>query len=260
MLWKDERDNPMEKHYQRHILIIEDDEFVRIGLSAHLKTLGYIISTAASSQEANKLMEQRVPDLVLVDIYLPDGSGLDLCYKLKARYKIPLIIITVESQMEMQITAVRDVAEYYFIKPLDTGKLGLLDVSIQRALNHYGGSPSDEYALQHLGPQVRLNLQQKWVERWQDGTWHRENLTPYEMILLPYFLRNAGRELTFDQLTNQLAMRDKKVNNEALRMVITKLRKKLEEHPEQPRFIVTVRGVGYRFVAPPPVSQTTTQT
>ncbi len=242
----------MEQQHQGHILIIEDDRFVRYGLSAHLEGMGYTVTSAESGQEANQLLKQRVPDLVLVDLYLSDSNGLDLCYSLKARYNIPLIIITVENEMETQIAAVRDVAEYYFIKPLDSGKLGLLDVSILRALKHYGGSPSDDYAMQLLGSGLRINLQQNWVERWQehDGTWHREDLTPYEAILLPYFLRNAGRELTYDQLTNQLAVRGKKVSNEALRMVITKLRKKIEENSDQPRFIVAVRGVGYRFVLP----------
>src|SRR6185437_10824592 len=125
---------------------------------AHFVTEGYQVALAGSGQVARAMLADHIPDLILMDLLLPDGNGLQLCHEIKARYAIPIIIITVVSEYETQIEALRDVAEYFFIKPFDEGKLGVLSASMARALKHYGGGPAEEYAIQHLAPTIQVNL------------------------------------------------------------------------------------------------------
>jgi DNA-binding response OmpR family regulator len=240
---------------QPHVLIIEDDPFVRAGLQGFLQAEGFSTALAASPDEARQRLRQRVPDLVLLDLYLGEGNkrvGLDLGLSIKREFDIPIIIITIEEDADVQISAVNNLAEYYLVKPLDRGKLGLLRAYIQRALGHYGGTPSQDYTQHILGPTVRVNLYQRWVERRAADGWVRERLSPTENALLVFLLRNQGQVLTYDALASQLRLAGPRANQHtAVRMHIANLRKKLGDDAEHPCIIRSIRGVGYQMVISP---------
>ena len=222
----------------KHILIVEDDPKLNDGIRLALGREQYTFSQCGTMQEAAAALEEQSPDLVLLDLNLPDGSGLALLARIRRDSCIPVIIITA-NHMEIDIvTGLESGANDYITKPF---RVRELISRIKSVLRRYkGDSNHSQFKLGDL----RVNTSEARV--WKQG--EEVLLTALEYRLLLAFLNHPGQVLTRGQLLENIwDVAGDFVNDNTLTVYIKRLRDKLEQDPQDPQIIKTVRGVGYKL-------------
>ena len=223
-----------------HILIIEDEQPIRRFLKASLSNEGYRVSEAVAGEEGLRLALAQPPDLVILDLGLPDLDGQDVLKRLREWYTSPIIVLSARDQEPQKIKALDSGADDYLTKPFGIGELL---ARMRTAMRH----------AQNLGPEesavsirdLRVDLAARLVYRK-----NREvHLTPLEYKLLVTMLKHAGKVLTHRFLLREVWGPQDSQENHYLRVFVASLRRKLEDDPARPRFILTEQGVGYRFAA-----------
>ena len=223
----------------KKILFVEDDISLINGLSFALQKHGYEINIAKTKQEAENLFENGAYRLVILDVTLPDGSGYDLCKKIRQTSKIPILFLTAADE-EMDITMGLDIGgDDYITKPF---KLAVFLSRINALLRRSDNFNEEKTELNSGDINVKL----------LNGEVYKRNikldLTTNEYKLLCLFMENPNIVLSAEQIMGKLwDSTENYIDSSALTVYIRRLRTKIEDNPSKPQKIITVRGMGYRW-------------
>jgi len=224
------------------ILVIEDEAPLRRYLRATLQAFGYRVEEAATGAEGRNLLVRLDPAVVLLDLGLPDGDGLELAREIRGWSRVPIIIVSARGKEEDKIAALDLGADDYLTKPFGSGELL---ARIRVALRHSAdsaGAPLEPVVA--VGP-LRMDFAAREV--FLDG--EPVHLSPNEYGLLAALVRHAGKVLTHRQLLEEVWGGVASAQPTYLRVYMASLRKKLEPDPARPRLLLTEPGVGYRLKA-----------
>ena len=224
------------------VLVIEDEAPLRRYLRTTLQSHGYRVEEAATGTEGKATILRTSPDLVLLDLGLPDGDGLDLARELREWTKVPIIVVSARGREEDKIQALDLGADDYLTKPFATGELLARIRVVLRHSAEVAGVTLDPVF--EIGP-LRVDFSSREVT--VDGV--PVHLSPNEFSLLAVLVRHAGKVLTHRQLLREVWGGMPAAQPTYLRVYMAGLRKKLESDPARPRLLMTEPGVGYRLKA-----------
>jgi DNA-binding response OmpR family regulator len=217
------------------VLIVEDDRAITLSLEDFLSGEGFAVQTAPGEKKALQLLACGRPDLLLVDLGLADGSGFSVCRAAKA-LKLPVIFLTARSDEDSVVKGL-DMGDDYISKPFRPRELLS---RIKNVLRHYEGGSS----VVSIGGGITADTEKGVVSRNGEPV----SLSALEYRLLLVFIDNRGRLLTRNKLLEDIwDIAGDFVNDNALTVYIKRLREKIEEDPQDPKIIKTVRGIGYRM-------------
>jgi two-component system KDP operon response regulator KdpE len=222
------------------ILIVEDEPPLRRLLRVTLAEGGYRIVEAETGESAIRLAAQQPPDLVILDLGLPDVDGIDVLSRLREWLRAPVLILSARDQEKQKIEALDRGADDYLTKPFSAGELL---ARLRVALRHAQQGESGVSVFEVGGLKVDLAARRIIVD---GGEVH---LTPLEYKLLTVLIRHAGKVLTHRVLLKEVWGPHHTHENHYLRVFMASLRRKLESEPSQPRYLLTEPGVGYRMAA-----------
>jgi len=224
------------------VLLIEDEPEIRRFLRATLSQQGYRLHESTTGQDGLAQAEARNPDLILLDLGLPDMDGLDIIRKLREWTAIPIIILSARDQEQMKIAALDLGADDYVTKPFGVNELlARMRTALRHSARLSTDSPEPVFTLGGL--RVDLARRQVFVAE-------REiHLTPIEYKLLTTLVRYAGKVVTHRQLLKEVWGPLRVEEHQYLRVYMRQLRNKLEPNPARPRYLLTELGVGYRLKA-----------
>ena len=223
----------------KHIFFVEDDLSLISGLSFALKKQGYELTVARTGREAEQLWEKGKYDLVILDVTLPDGSGFDLCRKLRETSKIPIMFLTAADEETDIIMGLDIGGDDYITKPF---KLAVFLSRVNALLRRSENFNQMETELSSNG----ITIQRLKGEVYKNGK--QIDLTASEYKLLCLFMENPDMILSPEQILSRLWDCDEKyIDTNTLTVYIRRLRKKIEDDPADPHSIVTVRGMGYKW-------------
>lgn len=223
------------------VLIIDDEIQIRRLLSITLQSNNFKVFEAGTGKEGVSCVASHPPDLILLDLGLPDENGHEVLRHLREWYSNPIIIISVQSSEEDIVKALDNGANDYLTKPFRTGELL---ARIRSALRKASSEPNIPTANFHG---LTIDFASRIVKREETAI----KLTSTEYSLLALFARNEGKVLTHQYLLNQIWGPSHQHESQYLRVFIAQLRKKIEKNPNRPSHIITESGVGYRFVGNP---------
>ena len=224
------------------ILIVDDEPSIRTLIRATLARAGYAIAEAATAREAISSAAIDKPDLVLLDLGLPDRDGLELIASLKGESGIPVIVVSAREDSEQKVAALDLGADDYVTKPFDTSELlARIRASLRRGL-----ASQAEQQLVELG-EISIDLLARSVRRGAEEL----HLTPKEYAVLAELAKHPGRVLTHAQLLRAAWGPAQEKQTEYLRVIMRALRQKLERVPAAPELLINEPGVGYRLCAAP---------
>jgi two-component system KDP operon response regulator KdpE len=222
-----------------NVLVVEDDREIRAMMQASLSVEGFEVQTAVSLSEARALLQHKPPDLIVLDLGLPDGDGADLVRELRQHHSTPVIVVSARHQEAQKIALLDAGADDYLTKPFSVGELL---ARMRVALRHRGTSLAAAITTHDLdGLHVDLTTR---VVALNGGALH---LTPTEFNLLARLVRSAGRVVTHRQLLTDVWGAEFTEHTHYLRLYMGQLRAKIERDPSEPRHLLTETGVGYRL-------------
>ena len=221
------------------VLVVEDEESFSDALSYMLRREGYEVDVAATGLDALSAFDRSGADLVLLDLMLPGLSGTEVCRELRSKSNVPIIMVTARDTEVDKVVGLELGADDYVTKPFSSREL----VARIRAVLRRGAEP-EELMLNvvEAGP-VRMDVERHVVS--VDG--HHVAMPLKEFDLLELLLRNAGRVLTRGQLIDRVWGADYVGDTKTLDVHVKRLRAKIEPDPASPKYLVTVRGLGYKF-------------
>jgi two-component system, OmpR family, KDP operon response regulator KdpE len=220
------------------VLVVDDEPQIRRFLRTSLSVHGYRVIEASCGREAITLMTTERPELVLLDLGLPDIDGLEVIHRLREWSMVPIIVISVRGQEAEKIDALDNGADDYVTKPFGMGELL---ARMRAALRHRLQAELDEPVFHAAGLTVDLARRVVTV----DG--REVKLTPKEYDLLRVLVTHAGKVITHQHLLREVWGPESVHETHYLRVYIGQLRQKLEPDPAQPRYLLTEPGVGYRL-------------
>ena len=228
----------MSEKLKPTVLVVDDEAQIRRLLRVCLEANGYRVHEAGTGQEAITEAAQRMPDVVVLDLGLPDMDGVKVLQRLREWSGVPVLVLSVRDREEDKIAALDHGADDYVTKPFGTGELlARLRVAQRHAL------PAEADVVFRCGD-LEVDLAARLVK-----LGGREvRLTATEYSLLRLFVRHAGKVLTHRYILKQVWGPNAEDQTHYLRVYMTHLREKLERDPAAPRLFVTEPGVGYRFV------------
>lgn len=223
------------------VLVVEDDREIRALMQSSLSVEGFEVQTAVSLSEASALVRHSPPDVIVLDLGLPDGDGVELVQEVRKRHTLPIIVVSARHQEAQKIRLLDAGADDYLTKPFSVGELL---ARIRVALRHRGTAVAPSQRLhEHEG--LRIDLEARCVS--VDG--QPVHLTPTEYKLLARLARNAGKVVTHRQLLLDVWGAEFAEHTHYLRLYMGQLRAKIERDPAEPRHLQTETGVGYRLAA-----------
>jgi two-component system response regulator RegX3 len=221
------------------VLVVEDEESFSDALSYMLRREGYEVEIAATGPEALTSFDRSGADLVLLDLMLPGLSGTEVCRELRSRSHVPIIMVTARDSEVDKVVGLELGADDYVTKPFSSREL----VARIRAVMRRGAEPDELMTgTVEAGP-VRMDVERHVVS--VDS--HQIAMPLKEFDLLELLLRNAGRVLTRGQLIDRVWGSDYVGDTKTLDEHVKRLRSKIEPDPANPKYLVTVRGLGYKF-------------
>ena len=221
------------------VLIIDDEMQIRRLLEITMESNDYAVASAESAREGLRIAASHPPDLIILDLGLPDENGHSVLEKLREWYTKQIIILSVQSNEEDIIKALDNGANDYLIKPFRTGELLARIRSALRSVNSETNNP----VIAYNGLQIDLAAR---TVRKNDET---IKLTATEYALLALLAQHEGKVLTHQYLLREVWGPGYINQSQYLRVFVAQLRKKIESDPNRPEYIITESGVGYRFVA-----------
>jgi two-component system, OmpR family, alkaline phosphatase synthesis response regulator PhoP len=221
------------------ILLIEDEQSVQSTLGLRLRSEGYVVDTASDGTEGFEKATTSPFDLIILDVMLPDRSGFDICRDIRqAGLATPILFLTARSQTTDKVLGLKLGGDDYVTKPFKAAELmARIEVLLRRVPVRSG------YGVHQFGP-IRVDLRRAEVTR--DGA--PVYLSAREFQLLRYFIERAGSTIPRSELLQSIWGYSEKTLTRTVDMHVSSLREKLEQNPKRPEFIVTVAGVGYKFV------------
>ena len=221
------------------VLVVEDDREIRSLLQSSLSVEGFAVQTAVSLSEARALLQHSAPDLLILDLGLPDGDGVELVRELRRQQAVPVIVVSARHQEAQKIELLDAGADDYLTKPFGIAELL---ARMRVALRHRGTSLAAAVTT-HTLDDLHVDLGTHRVER--EGV--ALHLTPTEFNLLARLVRSAGRVVTHRQLLSDVWGAEFTEHTHYLRLYMAQLRAKIERNPSEPRHLLTETGVGYRL-------------
>jgi len=222
------------------ILVVEDEEAIRIGLEENLSFEGYEVVCAEEGNAALDMALRTHPDLILLDVMLPGISGYEVCRKLRdTGSQVPVIMLTARDEEFDKLHGFEVGADDYVTKPFSVNEL----MARVKAVLSRGRDIRDSRRTFEFGDCI-LNTESRILSR--DG--HELTLTRTEFELLAYFCRNEGKALSRDRVMQDVWGTEYYGTQRSLDSFVANLRSKIERDPHQPAHILTVHGVGYKFV------------
>jgi two-component system KDP operon response regulator KdpE len=224
-----------------HILVIDDELQIQRALRTILTEKGFQVSTASRGEEGLTLAAAHEPDLVILDLGLPDMDGVQVCTRLREWTQCPIIVLSVRDSERDKVAALDQGADDYLTKPFGIEELlARVRVALRHAVNRQGATSKVVKA-----GSLTIDLAWHLVRRADEEI----KLTGTEYKLLAYLASNHGRVLTHQSILSHVWGPADADHTEYLRVYMRQLRKKLEEDPERPQYILTEPGIGYRFIA-----------
>jgi two-component system, OmpR family, KDP operon response regulator KdpE len=222
------------------ILVVDDEPQVRRVMKSTLTAEGYTITEASNGGEALEIFREQPPDIILLDLNMPEMDGLEACRQIRRSSDVPIIMLTVRNAERDKVLALDAGADDYVVKPF--GMQELL-ARIRAALRRK--TPQDK-----LPPFTSKDLSIDFEARRVLARGREVHLTPKEFDVLRRLVENQGRPLTHRRLLQAVWGPDYGDEPEYLRVVVNQLRKKIEADPAHPKFLLTEPWVGYRFETP----------
>lgn len=221
------------------VLVVEDDREIRALMQSSLSVEGFEVQTAASLSEASAMLRHHPPDVIVLDLGLPDGDGVELVREVRRHKAIPIIIVSARHQEAQKILLLDAGADDYLTKPFSVGELL---ARIRVALRHRGTALAAAVTVHELDG-LRIDLETRVVTLEGEAL----HLTPTEYKLLARLVRSAGRVVTHRQLLVDVWGPEFTEHTHYLRLYMGQLRAKIERDSAEPRHLLTETGVGYRL-------------
>lgn len=220
------------------VLLIEDDKSISNFITTTLDGNGYKVTNASSGREGLSLAASFCPDIILLDLGLPDIDGVEILKQLRSWNNIPIIIISARTKEQDKVNALDLGADDYITKPFGTGELM---ARIRTSLRHsYSNTPDYIYRALDL----EINFEKRLI-RLEGKEIH---LTQIEYQLLSLLAQNSGKVLTYSYIMNAIWGPYIDDNNQILRVNMANIRRKIEKNPAQPQYVFTEIGIGYRML------------
>lgn len=221
------------------ILIVDDEPQMMRALRTILSVNHFRVESAANGEQGIALAASLQPDVIILDLTLPDMTGFEVCEQVRLWSSVPIIVLSVREDQRDKVTALDKGADDYLTKPFNIEELL---ARIRVALRHSAHSLGNKETVIHAGPlQIDLARHVTTV----NGT--EVKLTTTEFKLLSYLAAHADRVLTYQAILNHVWGFEEMEHIEYLRVYVGQLRKKIEVNPDDPQILVTDPGVGYRF-------------
>jgi DNA-binding response OmpR family regulator len=220
------------------LLIVDDEPTILETVEAKFRREGYSTFTADSAEEGMRLFRRVKPDLIILDVMLPQRSGLELCRAIRKDASTPIIFISARADEADRVKGLEMGADDYVVKPFNLGELA---ARVKAILRRATGEPVRE-----LVEKGNLRIDPRSHESWLDEK--SISLSPKEFALLYFLARNSGQVFSRETLLDRVWGRDAFVNARTVDVHVRWLRTRIEPDANNPVRIVTVRGVGYKFV------------
>lgn len=225
------------------VLVIEDDKPMRNFLKSSLTDESYDVKLAETGEHGRSMARSHRPDLIILDLGLPDIDGLTVIERLREWSQLPIVILSARGEEQVKVEALDRGADDYVTKPFGVEELL---ARLRVALRH---SVQENDHDQDIDPVFEVrDLKVDLTERRVGKNGEELDLTPTEYRLLVEFVRNAGKVLTHRHLLKEVWGPEAIDENHYLRVYVGNLRKKIEDDPARPKYLITEQGVGYRLV------------
>ena len=223
-----------------HILVVEDDAQIRNFICFTLEAEGYVCHTAATAEEAMRLLAAEPIDLMLLDLGLPDLDGTEVIRRLRTWSEMPVIVVSARDQDKEKVAVLDLGADDYLTKPFSASELlARIRVALRHMYKQSGAKANPVYQTGEL----RLDAEKRKVYLGEDEI----HVTPMEYALLLLLVKNQGKVLTTSVILREIWGAGYGQDTQALRTLTAGLRRKIEKNPAKPRYILTEIGVGYRL-------------
>ncbi len=226
------------------VLLVEDEEALRLFLGDSLRSEGYSVETASDGAEGLEKALRLSPDLIVLDIMLPGKDGFEICQALRRRGKpTPILMLTARNQIQDTVTGLKIGADDYVTKPFDMSELMARIGALLRRASAAGGHSAP--AMVYEFGSIRVDL--RGTEVTKNGK--PVDLSAREFQLLRFLIEHRGETLSRDTLLREVWGYGAKIYTRTVDVRIANLRQQLEDDPKEPRYILTVQGLGYKFRA-----------
>lgn len=223
------------------ILVVDDEPKIRMFIRANLEARGYEVIVAQDGREAVEKVSIELPDIIVLDVNMPHMDGIEACRRIREWTDIPIIVLSVRGDEKDKVSALDEGADDYITKPFGIEELlARIRVALRRSASSNPSLPVFSASDLEVDLSKRLVLKKGVVIK----------LTGTEYELLTYFISNCDKILTHQELLQNIWGPEYGEESEYLRVFIRQLRRKIENDPSNPQFILTVPRIGYRFVKP----------
>tara|TARA_B100001996_G_scaffold343691_1_gene298958 strand:+ start:357 stop:1061 length:705 start_codon:yes stop_codon:yes gene_type:complete len=229
---------------KKHILIVDDDTRICDLLEKFLSKNGYLVSAVNSAEQARQILAGLEFDLIILDVMMPRESGIELTSHLREKNKTPIILLTAKGDAEDRILGLEAGADDYLPKPFEPMELLL---RIKAVLRRTG-----ENSIYRDNISQILSFGEVSFDTERNELWNHQNLiylTSSESKIMQIFAKSIGVPITRFDLIRALRTDGKPMNDRAIDVQITRLRRKIETNPKEPRYLKTLRGIGYMLTA-----------
>lgn len=233
----------MANHDAKLILIVDDETRMRRFIQMNLELEGYRVLEASNGLEAIDKVREELPDLVLLDVMMPEVDGFEALSIIRETSTVPVIMLTVRDDEDDLVKGLSLGADDYITKPFSPRELSSRIQAVLRRVEMESPAPSSS-AIIKIDDYLQINFERRTVI--VDG--EEIKLRPTEYRLLYHLVNNAGRTLTHEMILSKVWGYEYRDESQYVRLYITYLRQKIEPDPSNPRYILTERGVGYSFV------------
>ena len=225
------------------ILLVEDEKNICDFISTSLSAQDYRISTAHTGKEALPIITSQCPDLILLDLGLPDMDGMEIIRQVRTWSSVPIIVLSARTQEQEKVRALDLGADDYLTKPIGTSELL---ARIRTALRHSNRLNTDSplYKRPFHAKGLTIDFEKHLVS--VDGK--DVHLTQIEFKIIPLLAQNSGRVMTYDTIISNIWGPYADDDNSILRVNMAHIRRKLEQNPAEPQYVFTEIGIGYRMI------------
>lgn len=230
------------------ILVIEDDPIIGEMVSLYLTEEQYTVMRAETAQEGFEAIHAFRPDIILLDLILPDSEGPEICLEMRKRTDLPVIVTSMKTAVADRIHAISYGADDYLVKPFSMQELKVRIDALLRRIHHTQAMQTMEQisaASEAIHTEIAFAVDHERRTILRDGEPVETTFSEYEIMKL--FIEHPGKVYTREELINAVRGVDSFVNDRAIDVHVTNLRRKIEDNPKHPRYIKTVWGVGYKF-------------
>ncbi len=229
---------PVSNTQHMKVLVVDDEPAIVETIEAKLRKEGFTVFTSESAEDVMRLVRRVKPDLIVLDIMLPQRSGLELCRAIRRESTIPIIFLSAKAAESDRVRGLEIGGDDYIVKPFN---LNELVARVRAVLRRSSGT-----AIPEVVERGNLKIDPRRHEAWIDGK--IVELSPREFALLHFLMRNAGQVFSREILLDRVWGKDAYVSSRTVDVHVRWLRTRVEVDPNEPQRILTVRGIGYKFV------------